>query len=88
MVKEKIDIWGGIHEATLISLFVDSDTLCKLHDADETDNSFITKLLDSLSKGQKARVKKHMCGVSGCTCGILKYNIRTRRKIFTSTIRG
>lgn len=90
MAKEKIDIWGGFHEADIISLFIDSDVISKLLEKSSSvdDNAIISELLDNLNNKQREKIKKHMCGVENCMCGRLNHHIRMRRTVFTSTIRG
>lgn len=88
MAKERIDIWGGFHEAHIMSLFVNSDVISALLEKSSSsgDNAIISELLDSLNNKQREKIKKHMCGVENCMCGRLNHHIRMRRTVFTSTM--
>ena len=59
-----ITISGGFHHASDIRVRVDATQISSL-----TGKALLWAILERLSPSQRKKIDRHMCGISGCTCG-------------------
>ena len=73
-----IDIWGGFHNAGVITLHIRQEDVPTRH---HETAAWITES-GVLSDGQRTRLMKHMCGHKNCMCSLLhgsKWSVRLPR---------
>ena len=71
---KKIKLFGGFHNVDAINIQVSDNQFEELKR--EFENKSCEQCVisgpyldDFLTEGQKKRLDKHFCGISGCTCG-------------------
>lgn len=71
---KKIKLFGGFHNVDAINIQVSDNKFEELKR--EFENKSYEQCVisgpyldDFLTEGQKKRLDKHFCGISGCTCG-------------------
>jgi hypothetical protein len=66
MKKATIEIWGGFHNAPAIRLQIDPADV----PTHSTESAGWILEPGILTNNQCARLSRHMCGISGCMCGL------------------
>lgn len=69
--KKKIEIFGGFHNAYPIIVKVPADF-------DLYQYGIESLLTCAVSNNTAKKIRKHMCGISGCMCGVNGWQIRDK----------
>lgn len=65
-MKKTVEVWGGFHNVASIKLRVDAANIPER----QTQNACWLEEPGILTEGQAKRLRRHMCGISGCWCGL------------------